>query len=104
MEPLKMKLIRQVIETHKPNYMKFLFQGEVIDEDYVCPTTVKIYTLWKNYNGEDRIGPEITGPSPESPSQIFKEASKGEHKLRLNAAVRLTKLFRETHDDRTSKR
>ena len=91
-----MKIIRKVVETHRPNYMKFLFQGEVKDEDYVCPTTVKIYTLWKNYNGEDRIGPEITGPSPESVSLLFEDASSRESKLRLRAAVTLTKLFRKS--------
>ena len=91
-----MATIRKVVETHRPNYMKLLFEGEVTDESYVCPTSVKIFTLWKNYNGEDRRGPEITGPAPESVSLLFEDASNRESKLRLDAAIALTKLFRES--------
>lgn len=89
-----MNLIRQVVETNQPDYIKFLFQGEIIDDDYVCPETVKVYTLWKNYKGQQRIGPEITSPT----------SSGQEDKLRLRAAVSLTKLFKETQDGGSTKR
>lgn len=95
-----MKLIRQIVDTTSvPSKIplplsKYLFQGEVIDEDYVCPDTVRVFSVWENAEGENMVGPEMTSSNK----------SANEQKLCNRVAVRLTKLYKQTHANGDDKR
>ena len=68
-----------------------LIQGDVID-DYVDPSTIRVWVLWENYAGEEIAGAELI-PDPES------EAAK---KLSLRSAVYLTKILRNNNDSKAT--
>ena len=76
----------------KPNLdMPMLIQGEVV-EDYVDPSTIRVWALWKNYEGEEIAGAELIS-DPES------ESTK---KLCLRSAVYLTKILKGIDDAKTT--
>ncbi len=79
-----MHIIRQVDER---GAHRLLLHGQVIDNDYVDPDTVRVFTIWSNFSGVDQIGPELMTDN---------NAGK---KLANRIAVHLTKLFRKgCHD------
>jgi len=71
--------------------LPMLIQGEVV-EDYVDPSTIRVWALWKNFEGEEIVGAELI-PDPES------EAAK---KLSLRSAVYLTKILRNNNDSKAT--
>jgi hypothetical protein len=75
-------IIRTVYE--KDPQAPMLMQGTVIDDDYVEPSTVRVWALWKNWSGELLVGPEV-----------IEGKTKKSMKLSNRVAVHLTKLHRE---------
>lgn len=80
----------------RPNLeLPMLIQGDVVD-DYVDPSTVRVWALWENYAGKEIAGAElIPDPDPESESESAK-------KLRMRSAVYLTKILRNNDDSTTT--
>jgi len=76
----------------RPNLeLPMLIQGDVVD-DYVDPSTVRVWALWENYAGEEIAGAELI-PDPESESA---------NKLRMRSAVYLTKILKNNDDSTTT--
>ena len=78
-------IIRTVYEKNPQAPM--LMQGRVVDDDYVEPSTVRVFALWKNWAGELIVGPELIEPK-----------TKGSMCLANRVAVHLTKLHRGNVD------
>lgn len=76
----------------RPNLeLPMLIQGDVVD-DYVDPSTVRVWALWTNFEGEEIAGAElITDPESESAK-----------KLSLRSAVYLTKILRDNNDAKST--
>lgn len=74
-------IIRTVYE--KNPHAPMLMQGRVVDDDYVEPSTVRVWALWKNWSGELMVGPEL-----------IETGTKQGMQLSNRVAVHLTKIHR----------